>query len=47
MWLNLLNKAKNGVSINNIVYRAANVEAKMDVCEQGIGNFTSQGTYWR
>ena len=50
IWLEFLQYAANGISINNIVFRKPTHEFGADACEYGIGGFsieTSKGWHWQ
>jgi hypothetical protein len=46
-WLNILQKARKGISLNLLTHRAPNKLYWSDACEYGIGGFSSGGKAWR
>ena len=48
LWLEFLNSAKDGISINRIVFRSPTLISLSDASEQGIGGYSpSTGIGWR
>ena len=47
LWMHLLQQARQGISLNGIVFRHPTRLTLSDSCPLGLGGFTSEGRAWR
>ena len=47
LWLKLLDKAHQGISMNLLCFRSPNKRYRTDACERGMGGFSHRGRAWR